>query len=206
MDLAQQFVTLGAVVVGAAMSYLAATATERRRHRNEAAARWEQRRADLYADYAEVAKRILRQTEDVGQLDPSSDEFGAAASRLRTLEEDRSVLFERLMLIGDRATIEAAHKLNQVMWALQGELPGATEYTPEWHETPWIVALNDLHACARAAVLNPKRADLSIDLPVDVSSSVERHTDGTPTHANSAPLSGTRSRSGAGGSVPLNQD
>ncbi|MBC7274902.1 hypothetical protein [Nocardioides sp.] len=181
MELTQQFVTLGAVVVGAAMSYLAATATERRRHRNEAAARWEQRRVDLYADYAEVAKRILRQTEDVGKHDPASDDFGAAASKLRTLEEDRSALFERLMLIGDRATIEAAHKLNHVMWTLQSELPGAVPYTPEWHETPWVVPLNDLHACARAAVLNPKRADLSTDFPVDVSSTLVQFDPGEGT-------------------------
>ena len=163
------------------MSYLAATATERRRHRNEAAARWEQRRVDLYADYAEVAKRILRQTGDVGKLDPSSDEFGAAASRLRTLEEDRSALFERLMLIGDRATIEAAHKLNHVMWTLQSELPGAVPYTREWHETSWVAPLNDLHACARDAVLNPKRADLSTDFPVDVPSTLVQAEPAEPT-------------------------
>ncbi|GGU42215.1 hypothetical protein GCM10007979_46740 [Nocardioides albus] len=53
------------------------------------------------------------------------------------------------------------------MWALQSELPGAFPYTPDWHETPWVASLNDLHACARAAVLHPKRADLSTDFPVD---------------------------------------
>ncbi len=184
----QQFVTLGAVVVGAVMSYLAATATERRRHRNEAAARWEQRRVDLYADYAEVAKRILRHTEDVGKLDPSSDGFGAAASKLRMLEEDRSALFERLMLVGDRATIEAAHKLNHVMWTLQSELPGAVPYTPEWRETPWVVQLNNLHACARAAVLNAKRADLSTDLPVDASSTLIQFD---PAESTSQPRAGS---------------
>ena len=169
MDLINQFVTLGAVVVGAGLSYLATVANERRRRRNDAAARWEERRVDLYADYAEVAKRILRQTSTVAKLDPSSDEFRAAASKLKTWEEDRSALFERMVLLGDRATIEAAHKLNHVMWTLQSKLPGAAPYTPEWREAPWLVALNELHASARAAVLNPKQADLSTDFPVAVS-------------------------------------
>jgi hypothetical protein len=169
VDVINQFVTLGAVVVGAGLSYLATAANERRRQRNDAAARWEERRVDLYADYAEVAKRILRQTSIVEKLDPSSDEFREASSRLNTLEEDRSALFERMVLLGDRATIEAAHKLNHVMWTLQSKLPGAVPYTPDWHETPWLVALNELHASARAAVLDPRRADLSTDFPAAVS-------------------------------------
>lgn len=166
MDVLNQFVTLAAVVIGAGMSYLATAANERRRQRNEAVTRWEERRVDLYADYAEVAKRIFRQMSVVEKLEPSSDEFREAASRLNTLEEDRSALFERMMLLGDRDTIEAAHKLHHVMWTLQSKLPGAVPYTPDWHETPWIAPLNELHASARAAVLNPRQADLSNAFPV----------------------------------------
>ena len=57
MPLADQLVTLGAVGIGAAASYLATSFAERARHRRELSGRWEERRFEVYSAYITQAVR-----------------------------------------------------------------------------------------------------------------------------------------------------
>jgi hypothetical protein len=71
---------------------------------------------------------------------------------MRTAETERSRAFEQVMLLGDTATIEAAHELNERLWRLERPARGAEEIGKDaWHERSdeWLVALNEFHAHAR---------------------------------------------------------
>lgn len=71
---------------------------------------------------------------------------------MRTAEDDRAYALEQVILLGDAATIRAAHILNEQLWNLERPARGTEEITEsDWRERAnrWLVALNDFHACAR---------------------------------------------------------
>lgn len=56
------------------------------------------------------------------------------------------------MLLGDAATVQVAHDLNDRLWKLERPARGAEEITQDmWHEraNDWLVALNNFHVQAR---------------------------------------------------------
>jgi len=57
----EQFPALIGVVIGALASYLAGAATERTRWRRERSSRWDDRRAQAYADYGYAVKNVYVQ-------------------------------------------------------------------------------------------------------------------------------------------------
>ena len=57
----QQLPALIGVVIGASASYLAGAATERARWRREQASRWDEKRAQAYADYGYAIKNVYVQ-------------------------------------------------------------------------------------------------------------------------------------------------
>ena len=71
---------------------------------------------------------------------------------MRAAEAERSHAFEQVMLLGDSATVQAAHDLNERLWRLERPARGAEEIAEEaWHQRSdeWLKALNDFHAYAR---------------------------------------------------------
>jgi len=55
----EQFPALIGVVIGPLASYLASAATERTRWRRERSSRWDDRRAQAYADYGYASKTSM---------------------------------------------------------------------------------------------------------------------------------------------------
>lgn len=152
---AEQLVTVGAVMAGAAGSYLTTRLTERDRFERDLRVRWDAHRLDSYVAYVAAVKHVYRCAQQV--FTPQWDDSDPAArdallAEMRAAEGDRSHAFERVMLLGDAATVQAAHDLNGRLWQLERPARGAEEITQDmWHEraNEWLVTLNNFHEHAR---------------------------------------------------------
>lgn len=177
MGFGEQLITVGAVLAGAAGSYLTSRLTDRDRHERELRIRWDAHRLDAYVAYVAAVKRVYRCTQQVftPQWDDSDPEARQALlAEMREAEGDRSRAFEQVALLADAATVQAAHDLNARLWALERPARGAEEISEEtWYERAgeWLIALNDFHAHARHSlgvegdlgrrdVVPPARADV----------------------------------------------
>ncbi|MDQ0776983.1 hypothetical protein QF026_005449 [Streptomyces aurantiacus] len=155
MGLAEQLVTIGAVLAGAAGSYFTTRRTERDRFERDLLVRWDAHRLDSYVSYASAVKHVNRCTQRIFGLqwdggDPATRD--SLLAEMRSAEEDRSHAFEQVILLGDAPTIQAAHDLNERLWQLERPARGVEEITEDmWRERTdaWLVALNDFHAHAR---------------------------------------------------------
>lgn len=155
MPLAEQLITMGAVLAGAAGSYLTTRLSDRDRFKRDLRIRWDERRLEAYVAYVDAVKRVYRCTERVLSVrftggDPIDRD--AVLAEMRDAEADRSRAFEKVMLLGDSATVDAAHRLNERLWGLERPARDAEELTEEaWHprRDEWVAALNDFHVHAR---------------------------------------------------------
>ncbi|MFC8867500.1 hypothetical protein ACFUAC_07590 [Streptomyces sp. NPDC057148] len=109
----QQLPALIGVVIGALGSYLAVVRSDQARFRREAAARWEERRLAVYADYARALKasvtltyRIAAHLGNDPHPHPLSPEEAASAQAEATLARDPAG--EALLLLGSREVVEKA--------------------------------------------------------------------------------------------------
>ncbi|MFE0802163.1 hypothetical protein [Streptomyces sp. NPDC058812] len=109
----QQLPALIGVVIGALGSYLAVVRSDRARFSRETAARWEERRLAVYADYARTLKASVTLTYRVAahlgndpHPHPLSPEEAAPAQAEATLARDPAG--EALLLLGSRDVVEKA--------------------------------------------------------------------------------------------------
>ena len=112
--------TLTAVAVGALATYLAGAATERTRWRRERSARWDDRRAQAYADYARAVKNVHVQGMRADGLRRTGTgaraAYEEALTELERLTDDRTAKWETVLLLGDPETIEAGRTWHRRVW------------------------------------------------------------------------------------------
>jgi hypothetical protein len=134
----QQLPALIGVVVGAVASYLAGTVTERARWRREQSARWDERRAQAYAEYGYAVKslyvQILRIANSRMRGDPSeSIDHDRALAELGKLADERAAKWETVLLLGNPETIAAARTWHRDVWQVEffarGERTDADQYS-----------------------------------------------------------------------------
>jgi hypothetical protein len=105
------------VVVGSVLSYGGSALTERRKWRRSQEVRWDARRVEAYSQYAAAVKRQTRLCQRMAAargFGPRSDplDVTTAAPLLAEVREERSVATEAVLLLGDNATVSAAHDWN----------------------------------------------------------------------------------------------
>jgi len=158
MALVEQLVTVGAVLAGAAGSYLTTRMADRDRFERDLRVRWDERRLDAFVAYVTGVKHVFRCASHLLTARFAGDELedrAALLAEMRAAEAERSHAFERLILLGDPATVQAAHDLNDRLWKLERPARDAEEIDEDgWHERAdaWVVALNDFHAHARESL------------------------------------------------------
>lgn len=130
LSIVQQFPALIGVAVGALASYLASTATERARWRREQASRWDDRRAQAYAEYGYAVKNVYVQCQrlaDLHAMAGSQADMGQALAELDRLSQERTAKWELVLLLGDPATIASGRAWHRRVWHLEllarGEVP-----------------------------------------------------------------------------------
>jgi hypothetical protein len=117
----QQLPTLIGVVVGALASYLAGAAAERARWRRAQSSRWDQKRAQAYADYGHAVKNVYVQCMRAAELrrqgsdgDPAA--YEEALAELERLTDERTAKWESVLLLGHPETIAAARLWHRRAW------------------------------------------------------------------------------------------
>jgi hypothetical protein len=138
-----ELLVLAGVIVGALASYLTTAATERTRWKRTLDSRWDDRRVEAYASYAQAVKDIITVSSriyagrnitadsDSWALPPSEENLELLESAVRK----RAAAWEPVLLLGDRETVTAARNWHESVWALERWARGAaTGKREDWEK------------------------------------------------------------------------
>ena len=160
-----QLFTLLGVFLGAAATFSATTFTERTRWRRAQESRWDDRRLQSYIEYANAVKKVVSVASRVlvarGVSAAGGQPLDATTGLplLAEAEDDRSLKWENVLLLGSNTVIEAGRAWHQIAWRItalaQEELADENEATAAY------AAYND----ARAAFYGCARGDLGLKEP-----------------------------------------
>jgi hypothetical protein len=159
--LLNQLPALIGVLIGTLGTVLATHLAERTRWSRAQSVRWDDRRVEAYAEYARALKEVsivtmrLRAATDASRPRPALDrETGLA--QLADAEAERSKTWERVLLLGDAATVAAARDWTDAVRELRLAVRGRA---PEGFE--WDAAVLHLDRC-RDRFYEAARAGLSV--------------------------------------------
>jgi hypothetical protein len=129
----QQLITLIGVVVGGGLTLIVTSRVEQVKWRRVLETRWDEKRFSAYADYALAVKKYVtllrRVAADMGLASaahplPTSE----GLPQIDDAESERAGAFESVLLLGDKATIDAARAWHRSAWELayivRGSKPG----------------------------------------------------------------------------------
>jgi hypothetical protein len=135
----EQVPALAGVLVGAVGSYVATSLTERSRWRRAKAERWDQRRLDTYASYANTLKHQINLAQRIGAargfqhaVDPLPPDEGIP--QLAEAEARRAAEWESVLLIGDAETIAAARTWHEAVWNVELYARGLKDDPAGWEK------------------------------------------------------------------------
>jgi hypothetical protein len=164
-----QLLVLAGVVVGALASYLTTAAAERAKWERAVDSRWDDRRVDAYATYAQALKDEIsissRITAGRG-IAANPRPLPASEENLELLAAaglKRGASWEKVLLLGHPETVEAARHWHETVWRLEGFARGAITGNIE----DWEKARSEVNH-ARAKFYESARKDLQVrggDLP-----------------------------------------
>jgi hypothetical protein len=120
----QQLPTLVGVLIGAVATYAGTSVTERSRWRRAQSVRWDEKRVNAYAEYAHTLKQVITLSLRLAALrdaQPDDDSFppldGIAA--LDAAEEQRTMKWEAVLLLGSSEVVIAGRKWHQHVFSLE---------------------------------------------------------------------------------------
>src|SRR5215469_6127592 len=140
-----QLPALIGVAIGALASYLAGAAAERTRWRREHSSRWDEKRAQAYADYAYAVKNVYVQCMRAAEIRRQGAGRDVAAyeealTELSKMTDERTAKWESVLLLGNPETIAAARVWHRGIW--QAERFARGERTDE---DQWDSVLEDIN-------------------------------------------------------------
>ncbi|GAB0108684.1 hypothetical protein JMUB6875_77200 [Nocardia sp. JMUB6875] len=129
--------TLGGVVIGGGLTFLASYVNERSKWNRSQAARWDERRLQVYSEYLIVtramhtlAARLVRMRAGEADLHGMSLQEGVV--QLGELERERIQRWQEVQLLGSPKAVTIGDELNRCTWTLEwfayGELAGDTDW------------------------------------------------------------------------------
>jgi hypothetical protein len=136
-DVAQQLPALIGVVVGALASFMAGAASERARWRREQSARWDDRRAQAYADYGYAVKNVYVQCMRVAAMRRRKAageraDYAEALAGLSVLTDERTAKWESVLLLGNPQTVAAARAWHRRVWQVERFARGERTDFEQW--------------------------------------------------------------------------
>jgi hypothetical protein len=146
VQLLNQVLVLLGVIIGALGSYLATAATERARWRRALDSRWDDRRVEAYASYAQSVKRLINIAGRIAAgrgLGGDDEPLAPTQENLDLLagaEAERARQWEAVLLLGHPETVAAGRNWHERAWKL------------EWYARARIKGSNSDWQAARAAV------------------------------------------------------
>ncbi|SME92829.1 hypothetical protein [Streptomyces sp. Amel2xC10] len=157
----QQLPALIGVVIGALGSYLAIVRSDGARFRRETAARWEERRLAVYADYARALKKSVNLTYRVASHlgnDPHPHPLSPAEAEplLAEATDGRDPAGEALIMLGSREVVERARVWVTAVMDMERFLREGTRDPRGWQ------ALLERQRAGREGYYTAVRADLAL--------------------------------------------
>ncbi|MET9129184.1 hypothetical protein [Streptomyces antibioticus] len=157
----QQLPALIGVVIGALGSYLAIVRSDGARFRRETAARWEERRLAVYADYARALKKSVNLTYRVASHlgnDPHPHPLSPAAAEplLAEATDGRDPAGEALIMLGSREVVERARVWVTAVMDMERFMREGTRDPQGWQ------ALLERQRAGREGYYTAVRADLAL--------------------------------------------
>jgi hypothetical protein len=158
----QQLITLVGVIAGGMLTFVVTSRTEQTKWRRNLDIRWDEKRFAAYVGYSLAVKRyvtLLRRVAGDMGLDSVAHPLQAPGGLLEVddAESERAGAFENVLLLGDKATIDAARAWHRAAWELayivKGIKPGGS--------TEWKAAIQDVWA-ARSRFYECARVDLGV--------------------------------------------
>ena len=125
VTVSSQLLVLAGVIVGALASYLTTAATERARWKRTLDSRWDDRRVEAYASYAQAVKDIITISSriyDGRGIAVNPDALSSTQEDLALLESadtKRAALWETVLLLGHAETVIAARNWHESVWRLE---------------------------------------------------------------------------------------
>ncbi len=138
-----QLLVLAGVVVGALASYLTTAVTERTRWKRTLDSRWDDRRVDVYASYAQAVKDIITISSRIyagRNITADSDSWALPPSKenlelLESAKRKRATAWEPVLLLGHPDTVKAARNWHESVWVLERWARGdATGKREDWEK------------------------------------------------------------------------
>ena len=156
-----QLLTILGVAVGAIGSFVSTRLLDRTRWQREEALRWDTKRLDCYAEFASAVKQFMsiawricawRDLPSSGQpLDPAGGLPALAAA-----EDDLSVKFEQVLMLGSPDAITAARDWRRIAWGLEEFARGDEDDAIKYAQ------INVDYPAARKLFYDAARAELGI--------------------------------------------
>ena len=119
----QQLPTLLGVLVGALATYAATSAAERARWRRAQSVRWDEKKVGAYAEYAHAVKAVIAiALRLLARQEPGPDSGGSTEEELTALdaaEEERTMKWEAVLLLGSSDVVTAARTWHQSVFRLE---------------------------------------------------------------------------------------
>ncbi|MGW3788441.1 hypothetical protein ACWD5Z_27940 [Micromonospora chokoriensis] len=133
--LISQLPALLGVVVGALGTGLATFLSTRSQWRRSQVVRWDERRLEAYSEFSHVLKEIQAVSLRVlataaGDKYRSGLNTAEALPRLADADIRHTLVWEKLLLLGDATTVAAAQDWREAVWRLEHQARGVEE-TPE---------------------------------------------------------------------------
>ena len=158
-----QLLVLVGVVIGALASYLTTAAAERGKWKRALDSRWDDRRVDAYASYAQALK------EEIGIAGRIAAGRGVAVhprplsageenlELLASVGARRAAAWEPVLLLGHPETVQAGRNWHEAVWRLEGFARGSiTGSVEDWEE-----ARSEANRC-RSKFYESAREDLQV--------------------------------------------
>jgi hypothetical protein len=158
----QPLLVLAGVVIGALASYLTTSATERARWQRQQATRWDEKRAQVYAEYGYAVKNVYIACLRISESRRLSTTGGSPYSTLTldhldALAAERTAKWESVLLLGNPETIAAARIWHRTIWRMQDMARGTTSF----EGAAWAALIEEIED-ARARFYEAARDDLGI--------------------------------------------
>jgi hypothetical protein len=157
-----QLLTILGVAVGAMASFVATRLTDRARWQREEALRWDTKRLKCYGQFAVSIKHFVtvsqRLSADRGLPGATGQPLDSTTGlpMLAAAEEDLSVKWENVLMLGSPETITAAREWRHVAWHLEWLARGLRDDPSEYPQA------NIESGAARRRFYSAVRAELGI--------------------------------------------
>lgn len=155
MSMSSQIATLIGVFLGGLLSFLSSYFLYRSNQKREEIGRWMTARLDAYTAYVQAVKRVTRTSRAIQSSLDRGETVGNLEQNIADLalyETDRSLAFERVVLLGSQRTINLAMQVNQAVWDLETpsrEGVAVPESERKEHSAHWLDKMNAFHLSAR---------------------------------------------------------